>query len=445
MKNESYAQVIVVGAGIAGLTAAWELKKLGIQALVLEAAERVGGRMQSIQIDDALIDCGAQFLSSAYTVIPQLIKETGLSDKFVATNEWVGFVRNKGIAVIHPQKPWHLVSKHVLSIWNLLRLGFNQFKLFNIQHKSLPLNDITAWAQYDNQLANNFVAKNFGESVASELTSAIFNGFYFQSLYDSSAAMAATVLAFSAHHPKTMTLTSGMGSLPRKLADQLNVKTNIAVSTIIESSASVKIISESDEFNADHVILAVPAPIAKDIIQHPDAATLALLKTPYSSSATISLLTDEHWKPPASISSVYGFIFNPREKSKIAALTFENNKCQNRKKEGYLVNVMLSDEWAKQLLSLPDEAIYAEVQADIESVLPHIHQHLQTKKLFRWPFAMPRTPIGRANAVKQYRDSRDSGNRIWLAGDYLGLPWTDSAAQTGIWAANQVAKHLQVK
>jgi monoamine oxidase len=42
--NAPDIQVIIIGAGIAGLTAAWQLKKLGIHALVLEANQIVGGR-----------------------------------------------------------------------------------------------------------------------------------------------------------------------------------------------------------------------------------------------------------------------------------------------------------------------------------------------------------------------------------------------------------------
>lgn len=52
--TERNEQVIIIGAGIAGLTAAWHLKKCGIQALVLEADQQVGGRMKTIKIDDAL-------------------------------------------------------------------------------------------------------------------------------------------------------------------------------------------------------------------------------------------------------------------------------------------------------------------------------------------------------------------------------------------------------
>ncbi len=47
------------------------------------------------------------------------------------------------------------------------------------------------------------------------------------------------------------------------------------------------------------------------------------------------------------------------------------------------------------------------------------------------------------HVVNEYRQSRDKHTRIWLAGDYLGLPWTDSAAQTGLWAAKQVYQCME--
>ncbi len=443
MNEQRDAQVIVIGAGIAGLTAAWQLKKAGVQVLVLEAEPLVGGRMQSIQVDDALIDCGAQFLSSAYSVIPKLIKEMGLTDQLIPTTPWAGLVNNNGIALVHPKKPWLLVFHRILSIGSVFRLLFNQVRLFNFRKKSFALNDITRWTQYDNQSAAHWVMQYFGEPVARELTSAIFNGFYFQSLSDSSAAMVAAVLAFSAHNPLTMALMTGMGSLPKKLADQLDVKTGVSVSSIFDDGPCMKVTSSVGEFSADHVIVAVPAPIAKNIIQQSDEQTSLLFGTPYSSSIVISLLTHPNWLPPPKIASAYGFLVNPNVNSKIAALTIENNKCHTRKKQGYLINIMLSDQCAKKLMHLTDEEICVEIQVDVESILPAIYANLHGKKICRWPYAMPCTPIGRAKAVKEYRDTRNKNHKIWMAGDYLGFPWTDSAAQTGLWAADQVIQAMK--
>lgn len=442
MPNESCTQVIVVGAGIAGLTAAWQLKRAGIEVLVLEADQTVGGRMKSIQVEDALIDYGAQFLSSAYSVIPKLIEEMGLSNEFVTTNVWVGLVRNNDIALIHPRKPWCLVSSRILSVWNLICLGFNQFRLFHLKKKLFSLNDITDWVQYDDQLASDWVVKNFGKTVARELTSPIFNGLYFQSLHNSSAAMSAAVLAFSEHNPQTMTLTSGIGSLPQKLADNLNVKTGVLVSEIIQAASGVTVISDMGEFNAAHVIVTVPSPIAKKIIQNPDDETSLLFETRYSSTIVVSLLMHEDWLPTSNICSAYGFLLNPQLNRKIAAFTIENNKCHTRKKQGYLINIMLADKWAKEFLHLSNEEIYKTIQLDVEKISPAIYSSIYKKEIFRWQYAMPCTPIGRAIAVREYRSTRDPNNRIWLAGDYLGFPWTDSAAETGLWAANQVQMSL---
>ncbi|TIT95249.1 MAG: FAD-dependent oxidoreductase, partial [Mesorhizobium sp.] len=55
--------VVIVGAGFTGLTAALELKKAGIDFLVLEARDRVGGRVEATRNGlGELIDRGGQFL-----------------------------------------------------------------------------------------------------------------------------------------------------------------------------------------------------------------------------------------------------------------------------------------------------------------------------------------------------------------------------------------------
>lgn len=54
-------KVIVIGAGIAGLTAAYYLRKQGMDVEVLESSSRVGGRMTSDTSEGYIIDRGAHF------------------------------------------------------------------------------------------------------------------------------------------------------------------------------------------------------------------------------------------------------------------------------------------------------------------------------------------------------------------------------------------------
>ncbi|WP_119583625.1 FAD-dependent oxidoreductase, partial [Streptomyces europaeiscabiei] len=67
--------VIVVGAGVAGLAAAGHLTRAGLRAIVLEAAPAVGGRMSTEKIDGFRLDRTTQLLSTSY---PELRRTPGL-------------------------------------------------------------------------------------------------------------------------------------------------------------------------------------------------------------------------------------------------------------------------------------------------------------------------------------------------------------------------------
>jgi choline dehydrogenase-like flavoprotein len=74
--GEADADVIVVGAGIAGLTAAWHLRHLRL--LVLEAAERAGGRIRSEPRGDYWLNFGPHLFPGPNTVIGRLVTSVGL-------------------------------------------------------------------------------------------------------------------------------------------------------------------------------------------------------------------------------------------------------------------------------------------------------------------------------------------------------------------------------
>ncbi len=61
--TEITRDVVIVGAGAAGLTAANQLKKAGLSVAVLEARDRVGGRLWTDTIEGAMLEIGGQWVS----------------------------------------------------------------------------------------------------------------------------------------------------------------------------------------------------------------------------------------------------------------------------------------------------------------------------------------------------------------------------------------------
>lgn len=76
--TEITRDVVIVGAGAAGLTAANQLKKAGLSVAVLEARDRVGGRLWTDTIDGAMLEIGGQWISPDQTALQETVAELGL-------------------------------------------------------------------------------------------------------------------------------------------------------------------------------------------------------------------------------------------------------------------------------------------------------------------------------------------------------------------------------
>src|SRR5580693_4538138 len=74
----STPDVIVIGAGAAGLTVARDLTRAGLRVLVLEARDRLGGRIWSHHTPDGPIELGAEFVHGAVEEILGVAREAHL-------------------------------------------------------------------------------------------------------------------------------------------------------------------------------------------------------------------------------------------------------------------------------------------------------------------------------------------------------------------------------
>jgi monoamine oxidase len=82
-------RVVIIGAGAAGLAAAGELSKAGVQPLILEARARCGGRIHTLrQLDQAPIELGAEFIHGKPPAVEQLAREHHLAKREASDKHW---------------------------------------------------------------------------------------------------------------------------------------------------------------------------------------------------------------------------------------------------------------------------------------------------------------------------------------------------------------------
>ena len=72
------ADVLVVGAGFAGLSAARSLSEAGLDVVVIEARRRVGGRTHTVERSGVTLDLGGQWIGPGQTHIVALADELGI-------------------------------------------------------------------------------------------------------------------------------------------------------------------------------------------------------------------------------------------------------------------------------------------------------------------------------------------------------------------------------
>jgi oxygen-dependent protoporphyrinogen oxidase len=199
----------------------------------------------------------------------------------------------------------------------------------------------------------------------------------------------------------------------------------------------VTIKTSDKEYKAKKVILATPALVSAKIYKQPNEIEKSLLSTSYSSTVNISIglkkkLSDR------KISKVYGIWIPRKERKNIAAITIESNKNKDRAVTGELLNVMLSGTAGKKMIHLEKEEILKSIIEELNKYFPGITQHISFTKITRWSYAEPMSPVGRSKNLLKYRSTTTSQSNIFLAGDYMGMPFTEGAAETGKWAASLI-------
>jgi oxygen-dependent protoporphyrinogen oxidase len=429
-------RIVVVGAGMAGLSAALRLSRAGAQVTVFESSDRVGGRTSSESCDGYLYERGTQFYVSTYRNALALIKDMGLQADLRPTSEW--------ITVFHHARPLRMASG-MLFVLHALRSGLLtardlvRFAWYTSSIRWPPIDDYSAWAKYDDEDTARWSAPRLGRS-ADYLLEPLLAGGMMQRMEETSRAFALAVLATTASgRGKDMTLARGNDSLPRAIAARLEVKLDAPVRQVEVAPEGVAVRVSGETVRADAVVLATTASAAARIYGGADGLERELTATTYGSVIKVGLATRRDWANDPGLGAVWAMMIPSGERRDIVSVTIESAKDRARVPQGCeMLNLFVTPENAERMMEWPDEQIVNAVASDIERLFPGAMAAQHFVRVVRWREGMPKSPVGRARAVAAYRATRRRDCRVWLAGDYMGMGTLESAIETGTWAATRI-------
>jgi protoporphyrinogen/coproporphyrinogen III oxidase len=438
--------VVIVGAGLAGLSAAWRLRHC--DTVVLEADQRVGGRVRSERRGAHWLNWGGHVYAGTDSATAWLLGSTGV-DAAAVPGSLTGLSMNgrlltRGRVETYPFR--------VPMSW--------PDRLAMIKAGAKVRLAVTRYARV--------LARRPGESEAERqqrvyhfMNDRSFADFVGELPAEAAALFAPTVTRSSAELDQiaagagvgyfslvwniggglTHNIIGGPSTLTESIATALGprVELGAAVHQVVRKAGSVVVRYRRDgvdrEVEARTVVLATQAHVTHRIAVDLDRDLReALARIVYGPFVSAAFLTGE--TEPRVWDRSYAIATPKRSFTVVLNMSNVVHGSSTERIPGSSLMTFTPAGLARRLMELDDADILATYQRDLAEVLPGFAGSVVEAQVQRWPNASPYSFPGRA--ALQPALTRRRGGRVFLAGDYLGTLYTESAVRTGLTAAQDV-------
>jgi oxygen-dependent protoporphyrinogen oxidase len=440
--------VVVVGGGIAGLAAAWELRDRDV--VLLEAADRLGGRLRSERRGDYWLNLGAHVFSGPDSASGRLLEAAGVEAR-VAPGRLAAVSLNGRLVASGPVEllpfrlPMPLRSRTALVRAGVkLRIAVRRYAAIaaprgdedpaSRQKRMLEFLDDRSFTEFIGELPEDadllFRSTLTRSSGEPEELAAGYGVGYFHLVWSRAAGLSRNILG-------------GSGAAVDALASALEgrTRTGAVVRSVETTTEGVRVRfaheGAEQELLAQAAVVATPAYVTREIVAGLPADTAAALeKIPYGPYVVGAFLTGE--RGPMRWDDLYALATPKRSFSML--FNTANVLRDGPRRPGGSLMVYAAAGFARRLAGLGDDEIAARFLADLHDVLPETRGIVEETVVHRWERGLPYPRPGRS--LLQPALTRPLGP-VRLAGDYLGTWYTETAVQTGVAAAAAVRDRLR--
>ncbi len=439
--------IAIVGGGIAGVTAAWQLAQLdriqgGLETTLFEASPRLGGTVETVYQDGFVIECGPDGWVTEKPWARELASELLLKDKLLGSldAERVTYILSGGRLLPMPDGMRLMVPTDLAAL--------DHSPLFSSAARAAyaaepaRADELRRSAPQTDESIASFVQRHFGEEVLAKVAAPLLSGVFGGDV---------ATLSVRAVMPAFVRMEQEHGSLIRGFQAQARREAAHSIFTSPEGGTQVIVDRMAAELRPDRVRLSTPVtalaregqqwlvssgqstePFDALFIATPAHVTRGLL-APLSSrmaalhevEATSALIAAFAFSQDFPLPRGFGFLVPAGEPNRLLAATFVDQKYPDRVPENSrLLRAFFGGASAAALADKPDEAIAALALEELEAVLgplPPPDFHL----VRRWPLSLPQYAVGHLERMAELERLRQAQPNLWLLGNTyrgVGLP-----------------------
>lgn len=447
--------VAIVGAGVSGLAAAYELRKRKRSVVVLERSERPGGVIRTERVGEFTIDAGPDSLLVQKPAAVVLCNELGLGDRLFPTRlPRTAFVLRDG--ELHP-----LPAASILGFPTRVKTLFTS-SLFDLPAKLRMAAEvfIPRGPKTRDESIAGFVRRRFGREAVTYIAEPLLAGIHagdverlsmhalFPRLVDAEMKAGSVVKAFRRERGPH-NADGVFRSFPHGLAELIDGLMKAVPKESVRLGSTVTRIEEGDGFTvhvdgkppirARAVILAIPAFAAAELLRQNDTELSAACGSiRYLSTATVVFAFPRD--AVAHDLKGTGFVVPRAEGISITAGAWISSKWPQRAPEGQaLLRAFLGGARDPDVLSRSDAELSTIALDDLTKILGIRGAPILTR-VYRWDRSSPQQEVGHADVMSRIDDRLAAHRGLFIsAAGFRGVGIPDCIADARQTAGNAAA------